>query len=413
MNLELLDPFGQDFPEVIEDRLVHDDNITSCRFNRRGNLLASGTSEGLCYIWDMDTRGVARTLRGHAQAITSVSWTKHGRHVLTSSRDWNCIYWDLKDGSKEKTVRFGSPIISAHMHPQNGNFFVALPHGDHPVLVVLPETPAAPVERHILRASDDSDPSPGSNPIDAQSTTVCFDPRGQKIYIGTAKGSILIFDAFTRKLNNAVRVAGASAIKNIQFSRKGGNVVVNAADRVIRVLSVKDEDGTIELVAEHKFQDSVDRNPWAQCCFSVDGEYVIGAAKHTHNIYIWDKGSGNLVKMLEGPREGLVDLAWHPQRPIIASVSHYGTIYIWSVNYVQNYSAFAPSFAELEDNVEYEEREDEFDVEEEERKPEKPPEDDSFEIDVVAVDRINAFSDSDDDDVYYLPTYPEDTAEES
>jgi hypothetical protein len=32
------------------------------------------------------------------------------------------------------------------------------------------------------------------------------------------------------------------------------------------------------------------------------------AGKAFHNIYIWDKNMGNLVKILEGPKEGLEDL---------------------------------------------------------------------------------------------------------
>ena len=55
-------------------------------------------------------------------------------------------------------------------------------------------------------------------------------------------------------------------------------------------------------------------------------------------------------------------MVWHPYRPIVATISHFGNIYLWGVTYIQNYSAFAPSFKELEENTEYLEREDEFDL---------------------------------------------------
>lgn len=124
----------------------------------------------------------------------------------------------------------------------------------------------------------------------------------------------------------------------------------------------------MEITALHRFQDLVNRTPWRGIGFSGDGEYVFGGASHkvAHNIYIWDRGAGVLDKILSGPRDSLVDVDWHPTRPMLASASNVGIVNLWSTPPIENWSAYAPGFEELEENIEYEEREDEFDLEDEE-----------------------------------------------
>lgn len=84
-------------------------------------------------------------------------------------------------------------------------------------------------------------------------------------------------------------------------------MVVNANDRIIRLFATRD-DGPPEQ--QHKFQDLVNKIHWNQCCLSSDSDYVIGGSAHQaeHNIFIWDRIGGNLVKILEGPKEPLEDL---------------------------------------------------------------------------------------------------------
>lgn len=59
----------------------------------------------------------------------------------------------------------------------------------------------------------------------------------------------------------------------------------------------------------------------------------------------------------------LIALQWHPHKPNVAACGvETGRVYLWSILTPQRWSALAPDFAEVEENVEYIEREDEFDI---------------------------------------------------
>ncbi|KAF9935111.1 hypothetical protein BGZ65_003483, partial [Modicella reniformis] len=371
-------PFEQDFPEVIEDTLENGPAVT-VRFNRRGTLLAAGCSDGTIVIWDFDTRGVSRTLIGHVKTVTSLSSV-----FIAALYQEKPVIVDFSNGIKRSAIT--GPINDEGSAEQN-------------VTSISTSTPAP---------TQGLGGSGGGHP--QWTLVVTFDRQGKKIFMGSNRGQISVVDTETRSVLYNFRPT-TSAIKSIQFSRKGKEIVVNANDRMIRLFAIKD-DGPPEQM--HKFQDLVDRIQWNQCCFSSDADYVIGGSGHQtkHNIYIWDKIGGNLVKILEGPKEPLEDIAWHPIRPIVASVSSYGTIHIWATNYQENWSAFAPDFKELEENIDYEEREDEFDIVPEEEASKRKHEDEDVLIDVTTIEKVNPFNDSDSEDgqeeTFYLPLLPSD-----
>ncbi|CAG0912843.1 unnamed protein product [Notodromas monacha] len=214
----------------------------------------------------------------------------------------------------------------------------------------------------------------------------------------------------------------AAAIRSIEFSRRGHDFLVNTADRVIRVYRTN----KIMSLALHRptsnipepsqrLQDLVNKTMWKKCCFSGDGEYICAGSARSHSLYFWEKSNGNLVKILHGTKgEVLLDVIWHPVRPIVCSISS-GVVSIWAQNQVENWSAFSPEFKELDENVEYEERESEFDLNDEDRSPEVNVElqSEETEVDIIKVERITAFCSSDEDDdwddkqLIFLPCTPD------
>ena len=195
-----------------------------------------------------------------------------------------------------------------------------------------------------------------------------FNALGSHVITGTSKGWVNIIDVQSRTIVHSTRLS-TGVILLLRLSASGRDLVCNATDRIIRTLHLPDlahdavnpED--ISLEVEHKLQDVVQRLSWNHATFSSTGEYVAATTYMNHDIYLWERGHGSLVKILDCPREELGIVEWHPQRPMVAACGlETGRIYLWSIVTPQRWSALAPDFAEVEENVEYIEREDEFDI---------------------------------------------------
>nr|XP_002129816.1 retinoblastoma-binding protein 5-like [Ciona intestinalis] len=405
MNLELLESFGQNYPEEADGTLDTGSMAVTCTFNRHGTLLAVGCNDGRIVVWDFLTRGIAKVYNAHAHPVCSLSWSRNGRRLISAATDNLVCIWDVLSGECLHTYRFPTPIMKVQFAPRGGT-----------VALVCPLRPA-PV---LLRVDSEHVTLPTLDELDSN-IVATFDRRGDYIFTGNAKGRVAVIKTKSLKVVASFRVTTGTtnvAIKQIEFARKGTCFLVNTADRIIRVYDGKEvfmcgKNGEPEPI--QKLQDLVNRTPWKKCCFSGDGEFICAGSAKQHQLYVWEKSVGNLVKILQGVRgEQLLDVVWHPIRPILCSISS-GVVSVWAQNQVENWSAFAPDFSELDENVEYEEKETEFDEEDEDRSEDeevKMTEEDQVEVDVTTVDPIRAFCSSDEDEqdpecLEFLPISPE------
>ena len=408
MNLELLQSFGPSYPEEYDGTLDCVSVAITCSFNRRGTLLAVGCNDGRIVIWDFLTRGISKIISAHVHPVCSVSWSRNGYKLLSASSDWCVSVWDVLSGECDEKYRFPSVVIKVQFHPRDNTKFLVCPMKHAPVFVHIKH------DHKVLPTAGESE----------QNVVASFDRKGEHIYIGNAKGKVIVVDAETLTEVTSFKISSGTnanvAIKSIEFSRRGSAFLVNSSDRIIRVfdgqiiLACKGQNAEPEPI--QKLQDLVNRTLWKKCCFSGDGEYIVAGSSRQHSLYIWEKGVGNLVKILHGTKGELpLDVVWHPVRPIIASIAS-GVVSVWAQNHVENWSAFAPDFKELEENVEYEEHESEFDIEDEDKEQEINSGSecgDDVDVDVCAIERIPALCSSDEENdedqngLYYLPAAPE------
>jgi WD40 repeat protein len=409
-------------PKRIEDVLVEEGRvICSIAFDRTGNRLAAGCDDKHVVLFDMETRGVERVIDMETtdETVTrSLAWSDDGERLLAGTSHEVRVYDLVKDKivasytHKTEGEEFANHITNAVLHPSERaflvNFRTGLPQlhkiddGGASAAIAIPTTLAETGEE---RQGEKSNNNKSPFPIVAH-----FIQSGSRVVVGNARGEIEMLKtreisssspssqepaAATTTSTTRTKIKGSSSVLGFSEDSQGSLLAVNCmASRsgFLHILRKKeqvqnDNDNhyevnmtdaanasakkTTEAAAEsdynHVFdfhQPTHEDTPMGWCCFSWDGTYLVGSGgkKNKHQIYLWNVLEKTLETVLEGPDVSLWHLAWRPYRANLLSLADGGKILIWSKDYVENWSSFAPGFRELQHNEEYREAEDEFDI---------------------------------------------------
>ena len=214
--------------------------------------------------------------------------------------------------------------------------FVASCFEDQPFLVDISGT--VPVKRKLPSApkrslAEGEELSEKQAALDAKQTTcvTIFTPLGNHIIAGTNKGWLNIIETQTCQIIHSHNLC-QGVIVLLRLTRSGHDMVTNASDRVIRTMPLPDLSqidlniDRIKIEVEHKFQDVVNRLAWNHVAFSSTGEYVCATTFMNHDIYVWERGRGSLVKILEGPREelGVVEVGNPDSKSLLVLIAYSG-----------------------------------------------------------------------------------------
>lgn len=76
----------------------HDEEIVCLSFEPQLHVLATGSMDKTCKLWDLEQGKMLMDLAGHQGEIISLSFTTEGDRVLTGSFDGTAKIWDLRSG---------------------------------------------------------------------------------------------------------------------------------------------------------------------------------------------------------------------------------------------------------------------------------------------------------------------------
>ncbi|PRT55213.1 Set1 complex component swd1 [Wickerhamiella sorbophila] len=353
MNRAVIDQFvlAQEYPEKHTATLQS--NASAIKFSATGDYLANGTLDGDVVVYDCDTWEPLQILKGHGGVIQTLSWSSCSRYLLSASRDWQCILWDFKDieNGPAATVDLGCPVWMASLHPHNHNVFVAALLNANPVLVTINEDTST---------SKLTLPDGGNGKVQV----ALFSPTGDHVILGSSKGAIMIV-TLEGELVYSTKIS-SSAIIDMCYTPGTDFLVCTSTDRAIRKVQLPNfttSPDSWNLEISQKFIDLVEKHQWVASATSPSGELILGTGRGTNDVYMWEGNLGSLVKIFEGPKENLACIDFQPNRQCFATTGiDSGDIHIFTAEQPQNWSALATDFVELHANEIYTEREEEFDI---------------------------------------------------
>lgn len=281
----------------------HEGPIFAFSFNRQGNLLASGGSDGTIQIWLTGDGRLQTTLDSNTdEATSSLAFAADTDTLLSGHGDGSLRVWDIR---KQAPPR----IIEAH----NGTV--------HSI--------AVGVYSHVVAtAGQDGMIHLWNGNFDTQEHTfsghrgsvyqVVFNPDETRLASVGQDGSIRIWDVKLGILLKTIRTE-EKFLYSVVFSPDDEFLASGGQDGMVKVWRLTDG----ELIQEMQGHTDVVYH----VTFQPDG-LLLASASHDRTVRIWNVEEGT-SRVLHGHTDAVYQVEFHPGNPIIASAGKDQTIKLW------------------------------------------------------------------------------------
>jgi WD40 repeat protein len=262
--------------------------ICNVTFSPAGERLATvGVNGKTVNIWDLQTRQVILTLRGHGSYVTEVAFSPDGRRLASACLDGTVKVWDAVSNHESLLLRGHRQRVFHVAFSPNG-CCLASASGDRTVKVWDAQTGQ---EVRTLQGHTNS------------LRGVAFSADGQRLAAAGSDNLVLLWDVASGRECEPLR-GHTQAVRDVAFS-PDGRWLASAGGRD-RTVKVWDAQTGQEVCTLRGHTDSV-----SSVAFSSDGQHLASCSED-RTVKVWDVPSGQEVYSLGPDTTGVASVAFSP-----------------------------------------------------------------------------------------------------
>jgi WD40 repeat protein len=321
--------------------------VLSLAVSPNSKVLATGCSDKVIRLWDLNTAKELRKLEGHTGAVGFVFFTPDGKSLISAARDNSDRFitiWDLQNGKERKSIRGGNMLQALALSGDGHTLAYKYQDPQGMMSVCLMDLSGGKEIRKIQQV--------GFN------QSVALSPDGKQCVYQDQKGETVITDVAEGK-NTKTLLPGFS--QGFVFAPDGSSVAVPGQDGLIHLIDAitgtdlrsigeKPQGGGIFPpppgggIGGGKLggigiggggvanPGAIVRPPFFNQMlpvFSVDGRMV--ATNGPSGIALWEVATGKQRQIFSGAEQNINVMAFAPDGKTLVSSSVSGQVIFWDL----------------------------------------------------------------------------------
>ncbi len=285
--------------------------INSLAFSPDGNTLASGDDDKITRLWDLSTKKLLTSLKGHSQGVKSVAFSPDGQILATASDDKTIKLWNFNTFAEIFTLSGHSNAVKSVAFSPDGQMLAS---GSWDKTVKLWDVnngqEICTLTGHQLQVS-----------------SVAFSPQGELLASASFDRTIRLWQLSARELKNrpdytllGTLSGHARTVLTIAFSPDGQILATGGDDNTIKLWEVN----TGQIIT------TLSGHSWSvvALAFTADGETLISAS-WDQTVKLWRVRTAEQIATLSSHVDSVSAIAVSQVAQLIASGSKDKTIKLW------------------------------------------------------------------------------------